>query len=309
MKLNNLNTGVLVAEKYIATHPTVAILQLIKTRYIKDRYVFVEGNTMREILRFFGATNEDLLKLEYSGNHLSSDPTLPFRKSRNGRFFIDFTDKTVKRLEFQPFVLSKEEDFVRDDSGSLRYFRGIQDEIQQNTAFQGLMKFKAYVIEGVDVTHRKNLHLDYNKWVSTVFQLRTITTPSLMGEPAKEGVHSDGVEHTMTTYTYSENMTPNSAVSQLHSQEQKTGIAWDEVDEMFVVDEFQHKHFLDTLLIVDSELKHTVSPVKPLDDEKNALRDMIIFFTRRPKVKEHSTFAYDSLSLHPEIPLEFSISK
>jgi hypothetical protein len=174
---------------------------------------------------------------------------------------------------------------------------------------QLLMTFKAYIIDGVDIKNRKNLYLEYDKWVSTVFQLRTITTPTLMGEPAMEGVHSDGVEHTMTTYIYGENMTRNSAFSQLHFQEQKTGIAWDKVDARFVVDEFQHKHFLDTLLIVDSELKHTVSPVNSFDSDKNALRDMIIFFTRRPKAKEHSTFAYDSLNLHPEIPLEFKIFK
>ncbi|OLL27553.1 hypothetical protein BTH42_32515 [Burkholderia sp. SRS-W-2-2016] len=48
-------------------------------------------------------------------------------------------------------------------------------------------------------------------WVSAVFNLRTVTTPDLLGEPALEGVHSDGVEHTMTTLLGHANMSPDSA--------------------------------------------------------------------------------------------------
>jgi hypothetical protein len=57
----------------------------------------------------------------------------------------------------------------------------------------------------------------------------------LIGEPAKEGVHSDGVEHTMTTLLSSQNMTADSVVSQMHSQDQKTGIAWNEVNPNHIV--------------------------------------------------------------------------
>ncbi len=61
---------------------------------------------------------------------------LPFRKSRNGRFCFDFDRAQIERLEFQPFVLSVEEDFIRYDSGKVRHFRGINDDLQLNTAFR-----------------------------------------------------------------------------------------------------------------------------------------------------------------------------
>lgn len=288
-------------------HPIVYVLKKIRNDYIQNRYTFIEGRVMIEILRFFDATEDDLIKLQYSGGELGKDPTLLFRESRNGRFLIDFQEQNIQRLKFQPFVLSADEDFVRDDSGQLRYFRGIQDNIQNNTAFQGLLKFQSYMIKGMKVEARKNLEKAFHQWVSTIFQLRTITSKDLLGEPAKEGVHSDGVEHTMTTFMHAKNMTNYSAISKIHTQDEVNGISWNKVDERFVIEEFQHRHFLDTLLIVDSELKHSLSPVNAIDKNKLSTRDMIIFFTRRPKNEKHGSFHLDSLEAHDEIPLSFKL--
>ena len=44
------------------------------------------------------------------------------------------------------------------------------------------MKFKAYVIDGVSVTPRARLNQEINKFVCTVFNLRTVTTPQMLGE-------------------------------------------------------------------------------------------------------------------------------
>ncbi len=288
-------------------HPFISTLSTIKKDYLKNRYTFIPGNRMKEILRFLGASEKDLRDLEYSGSHLHTDPTLLFRMSRNGRFFIDFNKNSISRLEFQPFDLSKEEDFIRNDSGKLRHFRGIEDRIQLNKAFQGLIKFKALIIEGVKILNRPNLIDSDDTWVSTIFQLRTITTAQMIGEPAKEGVHSDGVEHTMTTLLYTQNMNDISAITQIHSKNQETGISWKEIKKEHVLGEFQHQHFLDTLLIVDSELKHSVSSVNAIDKAKDAYRDMLILFSRRPKSESHSTFRYDSLNFHPDFPQNFPI--
>lgn len=285
-------------------HPVEKQLEKIREDYTNNRFTFVPGEMMKEIIRYFGATEKDIRSLQYSGDRLGNDPTLPFRKSRNGRFLIDFEKRSLSRLNFQPFVLSKEEDFVRDDSGKNRSFRGIQDEVQANTAFQGLLKFKASIIEEMDILPRPDLQNMMDKWVSTVFQLRTITNPKLIGAPAKEGVHSDGVEHTMTTFLYSRNMSNESAISKVHINSEVTGTHWADVDEKLVVGKHQHRHYLDTLLIVDTELKHSVSDVYAVDNGHDAIRDMVIFFTRRPKANTHSTYSNDPLHPHLEIPME-----
>jgi hypothetical protein len=66
-------------------------------------------------------------------------------------------------------VLSVEEDFIRHDSGQIRHFRGINDDLQLNTVFQAIMRFKAYIIDGVSVAPRARLNQDINKFVCTVF--------------------------------------------------------------------------------------------------------------------------------------------
>ncbi|EOV4647841.1 2OG-Fe dioxygenase family protein [Vibrio parahaemolyticus] len=62
-----------------------------------------------------------------------------------------------------------------------------------------LYSYLNLVCHDVATAPRKYLNYDSPNWVSTVFHLRTVTSPSLVGEPALEGVHTDGVDHTMTT--------------------------------------------------------------------------------------------------------------
>lgn len=173
-------------------------LNNLKKSYIENRFLFIQGHEMEKILLSFGAKQDDFILIQEVSNHLADDPTLPFRKSKNGRFEINFQENKINRLKFQPFILSKEEDFVRHDSGMVRYFRGIGDDLQLNSVFQALLKFKAFMIQNVETKRRKDLDYSTNRYVSTVFNLRTITTPNLLGEPALEGIHSDGVDHTMT---------------------------------------------------------------------------------------------------------------
>ena len=179
--------------------------------------------------------------------------------------------------------------------------------MQNNNAFLGLLKFQSYIMNSVKINARRDLRRDSNKWISTVFHLRTITTKDIIGEPALEGVHSDGVEHTMTTFLYSKNMTENSAISEIHYQEQKTGIPWNKTNPTFIKAKVQHRHFLDTLMIIDNELKHSVSSVMPYDKDMESIRDMLIFFTRRPKISSHPSQQYDSLKEHSEIPLRIPL--
>jgi|GEM_PF-614462 len=279
------------------------VLFEIKEKYNNDRFIFISGEVMEGILRKMGATDEDFYGLKTVSNNLSPDPTLPFRESKNGRFELNFLTSTINRIEFQPFVLSAQEDFVRHDSGKVRRFRGIGDDLQLNRAFQGLLIFKAFIVHGIDIRHRSGLDYDSERWVSTVFNLRTITTPDLIGEPALEGVHADGVDHTMTTLLGMENMTDDSAITSIHDNREINGTRWDAADPDWQLGQAQHKRFLDTMLIVDHERKHSLSPVQAAAKERRATRDMLIFFTRHPAVAGHVSHPYDSFEPHREIPL------
>ena len=152
--------------------------------------------------------------------------------------------------------MSENENFKRHDSGQMRKFRGIQDELQLNTAFQSLMIFQMLIFKDMKSKKRSNLNYKSKKWISTVFNLRTITTKKIIGEPALEGVHADGVDHTMTTLLDYCNMTSKSAVSYIHDNLEDSGIRYNDADNKLVYGSCQHINFLDTLLILDNERKH-----------------------------------------------------
>ncbi|MFC8917839.1 2OG-Fe dioxygenase family protein [Streptomyces sp. NPDC057116] len=275
----------------------------IRAQYVRERSVFVEGARMVRLLKALGATDADLEKIKLVSDDLPQDPTLPFRKSRNGRFCFDFENSRAYRLEFQPFALSAEEDFVRHDSGQTRIFEEIGDDLQMNTALQALLRFKSLIFRGVTTAHRPKLDYDSPSWICTLFNLRTISTPELQGEPALEGVHSDGVDHTMTTFLGSENMTADSAVTFLHDMRERNATRWNQADPKLLVGQCRHRHFLDTLIVVDHERKHSLSPVEAVDKRLPATRDMLIFFTRKPVLAGHISHPYDSLKAHERLPM------
>ena len=72
----------------------------IQKEYKSKKFVFVKSSIMYEILLFLGASDEDMNKLQYISNNLETDPTLLFRKSRNGRFCFDLNKQKLQRLEF-----------------------------------------------------------------------------------------------------------------------------------------------------------------------------------------------------------------
>ncbi|GIC84256.1 2OG-Fe dioxygenase family protein [Aspergillus udagawae] len=282
----------------------ISKIMRLRQSYIKDRSIFIEGRVMASILKHLGARDDDFRALQDVNDINIGDPTLPFRKSRNGRFCFDLNTRSVRRLEFQPFALSAEEDFVRHDSDMIRVFDEIGNDIQLNTVFQALLVFKAIMFHGVMTKMRPRLDYGQHKWVCTLFALRTVTTPALLGEPALEGVHTDGVDHTMTTFLKSDNMAPNSAATFLHDMRETTGIRLNESKPELIRGNAQHRHFLDTILIVDHELKHSLSPVYAVDSAREAYRDMLIFFTRKPVTESHISAGIDSLRPHKGMPME-----
>lgn len=285
-------------------YETIGKIMKLREKYLRDRSIFVESADMIDIVLGLGAKEADLPKMEKVSDHLYHDPTLPFRLTRNSRFCLDFDTHTIRRLEFQPFVLTVEEDFNRYDSGAIRRFDEVENELQLNSVFQALFAFKAMIIHGIEIAHRPKLEYGINKWVCTLFNLRTVTTPHILGEPALEGVHSDGVDHTMTTFLGSYNMSDNSAATFMHDMDEKTGIPLEEIKPKHLLARVQHKRLLDTLVIVDHERKHSLSAVYPVDETKEAHRDMLVFFTRKPVERTHVSGSIDSLTPHKELPME-----
>jgi len=279
----------------------------------KTRYMFIEGSELRPILKHvFGAKEEDFEELEHVCDNMNHDPHLPFRKSSTYRLLFDMKLGVARRGTRVPFVLGAEDGFKRDDTGVHRFFGEVQDWVLQNSAFQALQRFKAFVIYGTMDSVQPRNGCDPNRnWNQVGFFLRVMSTPNIVGDPTSEGVHQDGVEYSMSTLFKSQNMDwdRGSAVSSLVNLDQEFGTAYDELNFKNIVDAAQHRNFLDTLIFVDNELSHVVTPLKVLNEKAAAHRDMSVIFTRRLASKNgnFSATLFDTETSHNQLPCSFSV--
>lgn len=255
---------------------------------------------MIPILKGLGARDDDFDYVQQISDLTGPDPTLDYRSVTHGRYCIDPETRSIRRLEAQPYTLTVQEDYKRHDSGIPRLFDETPTDMQGNTVVQALLHFKALLFQGVPITPRENLDYTSPSWICTVFNARTHTSlhNGIYGEPALEGVHSDGSDHTMTVFLGSTNMRPDSAVTFMHDNAETTGVQTYETDPTLIRARVHHQHFLDTLMFVDHEFKHSVTSVHQLDPKRHTCRDMLVVFTRRPKTEGHVSGYGDSMELH-----------
>ncbi|MZI95513.1 hypothetical protein F9817_20245 [Vibrio sp. CAIM 722] len=81
----------------------IETIRKIKENYINHRSAFVPGAQLLNILVEFGANPADINEMKDISEQLFNDPTLSFRRSRNGRFCYDLENECCYRTEFQPF--------------------------------------------------------------------------------------------------------------------------------------------------------------------------------------------------------------
>ncbi|WP_260797730.1 2OG-Fe dioxygenase family protein [Proteus terrae] len=154
----------------------------IRKEYKNNKYVFIPQNIVIDLIKQLGAEEKDINTLMEYGDYLAQDPTLSFRHSRTGRYLFDNDIETISRLEYQPFVLTEEDGFIREDSGAQRHFRALDDRWQSNTAYQALLKLKMLLIQGNTFTPRHLTDQNSPKSISTVFHLRLIAQPDSLSE-------------------------------------------------------------------------------------------------------------------------------
>lgn len=275
----------------------------IKKEYKNNKYVFIPQNVVIDLIKQLGAEEKDINALMEYGDYLAQDPTLSFRHSRTGRYLFDNEIKTISRLEYQPFVLTEDDGFIREDSGAQRHFRAIDDRWQSNTAYQALLKLKMLLIQGNTFTPRHLTDQQSQKSISTVFHLRLIAQPDTLSELSIEGVHKDGVDHTMIVMMNKNNVKDNTGALRVHSPKEVIGTPWQDINPTNVLYEHNNAQYLDILLIADNELNHSGTPIFTRDNKKLAYQDFIVLLSRYPTVDSHPSHRFDSMNLHPDLPL------
>ncbi|UDF26348.1 2OG-Fe dioxygenase family protein [Proteus terrae] len=281
----------------------------IRKEYKNNKYVFIPQNIVIDLIKQLGAEEKDINTLMEYGDYLVQDPTLSFRHSRTGRYLFDNDIETISRLEYQPFVLTEEDGFIREDSGAQRHFRALDDRWQSNTAYQALLKLKMLLIQGNTFTPRHLTDQNSPKSISTVFHLRLIAQPDSLSELSIEGVHKDGVDHTMIVMMNKNNVKDNTGALRVHSPKEAIGTPWQEINPENVLYEHNNAQYLDVLLIADNELNHSGTPIFTHDNKNQAYQDFIVLLSRYPTVDTHPSHKFDSMNAHPDLPLTLYLNQ
>ncbi|RJE18183.1 hypothetical protein PHISCL_09486 [Aspergillus sclerotialis] len=111
----------------------------------------------------------------------------------------------------------------------------------------------------------------------------------------------------MTTFVGNENVAPNSGATFMHDMQEQTSKRLNQTTPELICARVQRRNLLDTLLIVDNERKHSIWPVYAVDPVKQATRDMLISFTRKPVTQNHTSASLDSLNPQRELPMELPV--
>ncbi|OAT49077.1 hypothetical protein M997_0762 [Proteus hauseri ATCC 700826] len=281
----------------------------IKEEYKKNKHVFIPQAIVIDLIKNLGGEEKDINELINYGDYLAQDPTLSFRHTRTGRYLFDNDIKTISRLEYQPFVLTEEDGFIREDSGAQRHFRAIDDRWQSNSAYQALLKLKMLLIEGNTFTPRRLTNPLSPKLISTVFHLRLIAQPNSLSELSIEGVHKDGVDHTMIVMMNKNNVKDNSGALRVHSPAEKIGTPWQEINHENILYEHNNAQHFDILLIADNELNHSGTPIFTHDNNNQAYQDFIVLLSRYPTIESHPAHQFDSINVHPDLPLTVHLNQ
>ena len=126
------------------------------------------------------------------------------------------------------------------------------------------------------------------------------------------GVHQDGQNYVMTVLMKSRNVDWNngSATSTIINLNETFGKPGSEVHPKNIIDTVQHRHFLDTLFLIDTDVAHAVSDIQASDKDSPAHRDMLVLFTRHMRKRVDNDFLsqhFDSETSHHELPFAMSL--
>jgi hypothetical protein len=281
----------------------------------RDNYLWIEGSETIQILKHvFGANEEDLNDLENASDNMNHDAHFAYKKRSMNRLSLDMKSGIAHRLTHTAYVLSDDDGLVKEGlTGVHRFYGETQDWVMQNSAFQGLISLKAFLIYGnMDVVPpRPGTDPNRNINVTTNFH-RIITTPTITGTSTPEGVHHDGSEYTMTTYLKSHNVDfeGGSAVVSLLNLEQPLGVDAQEVDPKNIIKSIQHRNYLDTLVIIDQALSHVATDMKAKHVAKPANRDIVVITARKMAEKggNYITAPFEEEEIpHQTLPCVFGI--
>lgn len=286
----------------------------LKENLFSSGWLHLSSRNMVAALKFFGATTEDLCRVadpasSPHGKLYFNEPALPWKKTQASRFILRKVDKdsafegcdskSVVRYE----VNKKQVDFGeywKDANSQVRSWEPLPEWYgsEQNSVYMAYQKLSHYLIDpSMDPAPGSMPGSDMH--VSDHFCIRITKTPkdSEIAQPSPEGVHHDGSDIIMITLMNRRNVDPKTGQSRVWHSDQPSGPY---PEESF--NDMKHRchgNFVmmqpyETILAIDSRVKHEARAIKPKLKDMPCSRDVTVHWTRSPRLSGCDTLGKDS---------------
>ena len=180
-----------------------------------------------------------------------------YRRRRHATFAIA-RDGAIERRPHQPHYQSR--DYNPLNGGVVRWFEPIEDAIGAGATMSATLQFCARTFDALAPPEVTSWHVE-------VHQFRIEPLGEAAGNPTPEGRHQDGVDYVLVLMVRRHNI--ESGTTTLHTVDGRE------------LGNFTLREPLDMVLLDDARLLHGVTPVRALDPDQPAYRDVLVVTFRR----------------------------
>ncbi len=230
----------------------MAMLRQLTNSIRKDGFIFVQADTMREVLERAGPLT-DWPQFAASWDDLGPDTYMAdggrYRKRRHAVFAAAAAG--IIRQAAQPHYQSR--DYNTLNGGIERWFEPVSEAVGSGPTLTTLLVFCRHLFE---------LAGSADAWHVEVHQFRIEARFGQAGRPTPEGKHRDGVDYVLVLLVNRVNIA--SGITSVHDLLGN------------VLGEFTLTEPLDAALVDDSRVMHGVTPVEPLDPAEPGHRDVLV---------------------------------
>ncbi len=188
-----------------------------------------------------------------------------FRYRRFNYFYYHPSKDILQVMEKVPFFQPAEDNEYA--GGINREFPPLKKRTIENKFMLELIKFSF-----AQTPDAKKKELLDSPWKVEVHLVRVIASAEELGEPTPEGIHRDGGE--------------SGFVYLMNRQNAKGGESAVYDNDKNLITRFTLTKPMDTMIFLDPDVMHSVSPIHPIDPTQPAIRDVFLFgFFHEPTLK------------------------
>lgn len=180
-----------------------------------------------------------------------------YRRRRHATYAVS-RDGQITRRPHQPHYQSR--DYNPLNGGVVRWFEPVDEDIGEGATMQTVLRTCAALFAPLAPPEVRDWHVE-------VHQFRIEAVGELAGNPTPEGRHQDGVDYVLVLMVRRQNIA--SGTTTLHTVDGRD------------LGSFTLEAPFDAVFIDDARVVHGVTPVRALDPDAPAHRDVLVVTFRR----------------------------